>query len=285
MLQGLLLKLSGQKTYERFTFSIIIVDNDKKRSAKESVEKISKTVDIPILYFNEPEQNISLARNMALKNATGDYIALIDDDEFPDENWLYNMITSIQEFKVDGILGPVLPHFDFDPPEWVIREGIYRTDSHKTGDILSWTQTRTSNVFMKRLNDEDEFKFMPEFGQGGEDRDFFKRLIKKGYEFIWLKEAPVFENIPVERCRRKFFIKRALLRGQNSKITDYSIQRYAKSVLSVFIYTMFLPIIFLFYHKKLMRILEKYAWHIGCLFGIFDIKIIKEYYIMCKDVE
>ena len=40
------------------------------------------------------KQNIALARNKAIENAKGDFIAFIDDDEFPLDQWLLNHVQS-----------------------------------------------------------------------------------------------------------------------------------------------------------------------------------------------
>ena len=51
-----------------------------------------------ISYDVEPEQNIALARNRAIGNASGEYVALIDDDEFPDKQWLLTLYEAIDRY-------------------------------------------------------------------------------------------------------------------------------------------------------------------------------------------
>ena len=85
LLGNLLHKLVGQETQGLFTYSVVIADNDRAQSAKEIVAECA-TLDLSVKYCHEPEQNIALARNRALENATGDFVAFIDDDEFPPPN-------------------------------------------------------------------------------------------------------------------------------------------------------------------------------------------------------
>src|SRR5690349_17824676 len=80
--------LSCQDAQGSFTFSIVIVDNDAFRSSEGLVTEFARSSAINIRYFVETRQNISLARNLAVGNAAGDYVAFIDDDEFPTEAWL-----------------------------------------------------------------------------------------------------------------------------------------------------------------------------------------------------
>src|SRR5580700_7943958 len=83
LLKRLLDDLGGQDTGGLFTYSIVVVDNDHLRSAEPVVSVFAAASAIPIRYCEEPRQNIALARNKAVENATGDFVAFIDDDEFP----------------------------------------------------------------------------------------------------------------------------------------------------------------------------------------------------------
>ena len=81
-LKRLLQDLDKQKTEGKFTFSITVVDNDKVGSAQATVTALGPSSNIPVTYLVEPRQSICHARNLAISQSTGDYIAFIDDDEF-----------------------------------------------------------------------------------------------------------------------------------------------------------------------------------------------------------
>jgi succinoglycan biosynthesis protein ExoM len=270
--------LQDQSTNGLFTFSIIVVDNDDIQSAKQLVESFQKTAAIRIEYFNEPEQNIARARNMAVRKAEGNYIAFIDDDEFPMRQWLFNLHTAIKRYGADGILGPVVPNYETKPPEWIIKGRFFERPSHKTGTVLDWTFTRTGNVlFRKDIFNDAENIFRVEFGSGGEDRDFFRRMIRKGHRFLWCEQAPVYEVVPPERLKRSFMLRRALLRG---KIPQYKAIDIGKSVIAVPIYTAMLPFLLFVGQHTFMKYLIKNADHIGRILSLFRVNVIKQKYIM-----
>ena len=81
-------ELDRQETEELFKYSIVVVDNDRSKSAESVVSEFRRTSSIEITYWVEAEQNIALARNKALANTTGDFIGFLDDDEFPMHDWL-----------------------------------------------------------------------------------------------------------------------------------------------------------------------------------------------------
>jgi glycosyltransferase involved in cell wall biosynthesis len=278
LLARLLRKLQNQQPTNLFTYSIVVVDNDCNQSAKETVSSIQKEFSLQIDYFVEPEQNFALVRNRAVKNAKGNLIAFVDDDEFPVKDWLFNLYKAYLDFGADGVLGPVKPYFENRPPNWVIRGRLCEREHFKTGTVLHKARhTRTGNVlFEKELFDMEESLFNPEFGRtGGEDVDFFRRMIKKGHIFIWCDEAIVFESVPVERCKRSYFVRRALLRGfVNAK--NSSIHSIIKSILALSIYSLALPLFLLMGQHIFMIYLIKDCDHIGKLFGLLGIKLVAE---------
>jgi hypothetical protein len=62
-----------------------------------------------------------------VENADGDFIAFIDDDEFPVNNWLLALFDTCNQYNVDGVLGPVRRHFDEKPHQVAREEQSLRT--------------------------------------------------------------------------------------------------------------------------------------------------------------
>jgi len=89
LLQKLLHALERQTTGDSFAYSIVIADNDVHESAKAVVSAFTQHSLLSIVYCVEPRQNIALARNLAIKYAKGNYIAMVDDDEIPKQDWLF----------------------------------------------------------------------------------------------------------------------------------------------------------------------------------------------------
>ena len=92
LLRKLIQSLFDQKKIDDIILEIIVVDNDIEKSAKEIVAEFSDTSSITISDYEQPIQNISLTRNMALDMSSGNYIAIIDDDETADQYWIRNLV-------------------------------------------------------------------------------------------------------------------------------------------------------------------------------------------------
>ncbi len=279
-LRRLLTELGNQETGERFTYSIVVADNDGLRSAEPLVSEFAATSNIAVKYCVEPRQSIALARNKAVQNTTGDYIAFIDDDELPERNWLQSLFAACEKYGVDGVLGPVKPSFGDGVPRWVVRGGFFDRPCYKTGFVLAPGQTRTGNVLLKghALRGTNS-PFRPEF-RSGEDVDFFRRAIEKGRVFIWCNEAVVSEAVPATRWKRMYLLRKALLRGASAALRpSVGVRDIAKSVIAVTIYGVALPFAALLGQHRFMGLLVRLCDHLGKLLALVGINPIAEPYI------
>jgi len=281
MLKHLLSKLEEQENEGLFDYSIVVVDNDGSESAREVVESSARQSKISISYYVEPEQNIALARNKAIENANGDFVSFIDDDEFPGVQWLLKLYKDLIRYKSDGILGPVLPYFEKEPPSWVLKGNFFDRPRHPTGHVLVWKNTRTGNALLKKELFKKEARwFDPAFGSGGEDRDFFRRKIEEGYIFVWCNESPVFETVSPDRWKRAVLLKRALLRGKMALNTTRSKPvSVLNSAVAIAVYTGCLPLFFFVGHHVFMKYLIKNFDHLGKVFGFLGIDWVEEKYV------
>jgi glycosyltransferase involved in cell wall biosynthesis len=275
LLSRTLASLENQQTDGLFTYAVVVADNDSRQSAEEVVAAFSSATRLPVTYCVEPRQNIALARNKAVENATGDFIAFIDDDEFPESDWLLNLFKTCVSYGVDGVLGPVKPYFEADPPRWVKKGGFFERRCYENGFTVSWGMGRTGNVlFRKNILDGIDEVFRAEFNTAGEDVDFFRRMMANGHTFIWCNEAVAYEVVPAWRCTRGYLLKRALLRGSNfPKHPSHRIRNIAKSMLAVPVYAVMLPILVLFGQHVFMKYLIKLLDHASRLFAFLGLRL------------
>ena len=265
-----------------FTFSIVVADNDAHRTAQPVVEAFRRGSGIEATYCVQPKQNISMTRNRALEMAHGDFIALIDDDEYPIRNWLLTLYENCVSHQVDGVLGPVKPYYDVDPPAWVVKDKFYDRPTYPTGFVIDWRKGRTGNVLLKReIVDGEDPVFDPTF-LSGEDQDFFRRMIeKKGKTFIWCHEAMAYELVPESRWRLSFLVRRALLRGQLSLLhPNFGAWDLAKSTVAVILYSLAMPVLFLVGRHLFISYLVKTCDHLGKILAFLRVLPIQEAYIV-----
>jgi succinoglycan biosynthesis protein ExoM len=278
LLKRLLDELVRQETDGSFTYSVVVADNDEKESARQIVMEFNARAPIRAVYCSEPEQNIARARNKALEHATGDYVAFIDDDEFPATNWLASLLKTWQVYQADGVLGPVKPHFEKPPPKWATKGGFFERPTHETGYVVTLKEARTGNVLLDwRMLEGVKEVFDPQFGTGGEDVDFFTRMMAQGRVFVWCNEAPVFESVPPTRCKRGYLLRRALLRGRNTAKNPVGrAGNILKSLLAVPLYALALPALLLVGQHVFLKYLIKLMDHAGRLLALVGLNPVRE---------
>ena len=216
LLQELLRSVINQVLPVDVTLEIIVVDNDPGGSADQTVRQFHCTGQIRLLFFRQNIKNISITRNIAVRNSTGIYLLFIDDDEVACPDWIVKLLRTLKEYDADGVFGPVMPRFDQSAPEWM-KKGVLQL-SGTVLETATGTEAKTmwsGNCLVRAsLLRELEGPFDPEYGiTGGEDSELFAKLNRRGAKFVYCREAYVFEYWPSERMQASYLVKRGLRWG------------------------------------------------------------------------
>jgi succinoglycan biosynthesis protein ExoM len=206
------------KITHSFSFEILVIDNDSQLSAKDVVEKLSfkfEKIGISLKYYNEPVQNIALARNLGVLKANGMYLAFIDDDEIASVQWLEYLYKNITSTCCDGVWGPVFAIFPDSFPGWLKNSGNFDSRQKLSGTRLRGSDCATNNALVRRdvlLSRNGPFR--PDMGRtGGSDIELFSWLVDRGANFLWCNEALVFEKIEQKRGSCKWHFRRSYRTG------------------------------------------------------------------------
>lgn len=279
-LTRLINELKKQQTEGLFTFSVVVADNDPEKSAAATVMELQTQSPFGIKYCVEPNRGIAHARNRVIANAEGDYLAFIDDDEFPSPSWLSTLLRTCRRYETDGVFGPVKRHFDVPPPSWMLKSKFYDRKVSPTGTPVEWREARTGNVLLKRsVIGQDPTPFRPQF-RVGEDQDFFRRKMEEGKRFVWCAEAEVFETVPPVRWKRSYLVKKALLRGASAALQpSCNFPSILRSLIAVPVYAIALPLALVAGQHRFMAILVSMCDHLGKLLALVGIQPIKEAYV------
>jgi succinoglycan biosynthesis protein ExoM len=280
-LHRLLQCLQGQATNGLFNYSIVVADNDACQSGRGAVESWAEKLSVSITYGVEPRQNIALARNASVRMATGELVAFVDDDEEPSSDWLLKLYEVLVARDVDGVLGPVVPTFEKSAPMWAVKGRVFRRPTFETGEVIPWTVAVTGNALIKRevLLELDK-PFRPQFGTGGEDKDFFRRATSRRRVFVWCAEAVCYEPVPSERTRVSFQLRRALLRGKVAlRGPGGGWRGILKSAIAVPLYAVALPVCLTMGSPVFVTCLVRSFDHLGKLLAACGIDVVGDKYI------
>lgn len=208
-----LLESLAEQSYGQANFEIVIADNDATASAQQVVEDFAQQhPKLPIRYEVEAQQGISFARNCTVNMARGEWLALIDDDEFAVPQWLSALVSTQQKYGADAVMGPVLPIYPKQTARWVIQSRFFERPHFKTGTSLPWRETRAGNALVKAnwAKQRKPIAFDISLAKsGGEDTDFFRWIEERGARFVWCDTAAVSEEVPLHRQTLRFMLERS----------------------------------------------------------------------------
>lgn len=193
---------------------VVVVDNDAAGPSRDACEARSGDFALGLRYVVEPRRGITYARNGSVEAAgtNVDFIAMLDDDEVPEANWLAALLRAQAKYDADIVTGPVLPCFPVPPSEWVRDGRFFDRPRYETGHELP--HAHTHNVLVRRAVFDKTGRFDDRFAlTGGEDLQFFRRAKANGARIVWANDASVEEWIPASRANLGWLLRRTYRNG------------------------------------------------------------------------
>lgn len=218
-LERLLKALAALETKTKI--HVVVADNDAERHEGFDLCRSLRAhgyrwrIDAVIV----PERGIAQARNALMMRALATdahFIAMLDDDEWPEPGWLDAFLDAQRRTGADALRGQVVRVFERMPAPWSLAcAGIapFACTTGTAGMIES-----SSNVLMsrRRVAALAEPWFDPAFAlTGGEDRDFFTRLKREGATFAFAGEAIANAFVPASRLTLGWIVRRAYRVGNS----------------------------------------------------------------------
>lgn len=193
---------------------ILVVDNDPDQSARSVVDAFDHPT---VRYVVEPTPGIAAARNRAMTEADSRLLVMIDDDEYPSDNWLASLVATWQSTLAAAVAGRIVATFDRTLTGLLGAGDFWERSRAQTGAeiavaasgnlLLDLAQVRATGV-----------RFSAQFGlTGGEDSLFSGQLVKHGGRIVWCDDSVALDPVPPERTTLKWVLTRALSQG-NGKV-------------------------------------------------------------------
>ncbi len=170
----------------------------------------------------EPRKGIPFGRNagLAYAQANGfDYLAFIDDDAYPDADWLTELVAAVNKPGIHAATGPQVPVFPEGAPIHLREAEIYRERRLPEGTVCKWAATNNVIFDVKFTKDQDLW-FNEKFATGGSDKEFFLRFTRHGGVIVWTNKAIVREEVISERLSMDWATQRAYRYG----VTGFKIE-------------------------------------------------------------
>ena len=194
---------------------VVIVDNHAQEEGLGVCRDLPADYPFPVHAFAESGSGISAARNAVCNRALAlspDFIAFLDDDEWPSSRWLAELLRVREANDADAVGGPTRSVFPEDADPALARIPYYGADMDLPDGARATLQA--GGNFLVRASAlaalAPEF-FHADFAHSGsEDLAFFIRLEQLGARMHWAREAEVYEDVPPERLAPGWLRQRVL---------------------------------------------------------------------------
>jgi len=166
----------------------VIVVND---GSTDATAKIAHSYGFRVI--TTENQGLASARNTGLSVATGEIVAYIDDDAYPDPHWLRYLANTFMNAKHVGIGGPNIA----PPRDGPIAECVAHSPGNPVHILLSDTEAEHipgCNMAFRKAALEAIDGFDPQFRIAGDDVDICWRLQQKGWTLGYSPGAMVWHH-------------------------------------------------------------------------------------------
>ncbi|MBE9179227.1 glycosyltransferase family 2 protein [Oculatella sp. LEGE 06141] len=221
-------RLRSQVTPEPLTWEILVVDNNSTDNTAAIVQAYQTHWDypFPLRYCFAAKQGLASARQRGIEEAQGEFVAFLDDDNFPAPNWIANAHAFGQDHPQAGAFsGQIHGEFEVPPPEQFKRIQAFLAIRHPGGasrqfepgqlrlppgaGLVVRQQAWYQNVPKQlRLRGRRQRSLV-----AGEDYEALLHLHKAGWEIWYCPTMHLSHQIPRQRLERGYLLTLARSTG------------------------------------------------------------------------
>jgi GT2 family glycosyltransferase len=168
-------------------FEVIVV-NDGSHDQTASI-----TREYAFRLISTQNRGLSSARNTGLKAATGEIVAYLDDDAWPDPHWLSYLADAFLRTAHAGVGGPNMP----PPGDGLVADCVGNAPGGPTHVLLSDREAEHipgCNMAFRKTALEAIGGFDPRFRMAGDDLDVCWRLQEQGWTLGFSPAAVVWHH-------------------------------------------------------------------------------------------
>lgn len=198
-------------------WELLIIDNGCTDGTAELLAARSWPEGWRVRVTHEAKLGLSNARNCAIREAAGEYLIFIDDDETPDPAWLCAYERLIEARAPDAFGGRIEVLFEGVRPGW-LRDDLlgFLGQLRRADEIAPLIEHGTSfyggNFGFRRSVCSRVGDFDAMLGRkgtdntGGEEVDFYRRLLDAGMSVWWTPHAVIHHRIEAQKLTRRYFL-------------------------------------------------------------------------------
>jgi GT2 family glycosyltransferase len=225
------------QTYRK-TETIVVIE--RTTDLFDHVKRYTSEKAIPQtkVVFNKGEHGLSAARNLGIKEASGEIIAFVDDDALLYPDWADEIVKTYGDSSVIGATGPSFPKWETEalawvPEEfyWIIGGSIFnaRAEVHEVRNVSGTNMSfrreafERSGLFLTSLGAQEGGGGLGKQKFAGEETEFSIRVRRKtGMRILYNPRIKVWHKVYRYRVSARFVARRAYSEGYTKAMLNKS---------------------------------------------------------------
>jgi GT2 family glycosyltransferase len=198
-------------------WELLVIDNGCRDATPELLAGHDWPAGWQVRVVREEKLGLSNARNRAIAEACGEYVIFMDDDETADPDWLCAYERLIRAMQPDAFGSRIRVLYEDQRPAWLTDElSAFLGELNRAEAIAPLTDPYTSfnggNFGIRKTVCQQVGLFDDMLGRkgtdntGGEEVDFYRRLITHGFKVWWTPEAVIYHRIQASKLKRAYFL-------------------------------------------------------------------------------
>lgn len=229
-----------QQTLARDQYEVLVVDNAGEAEVSAIVDEF-KAENVDVRYVLETQVGLSHARNCALKEARGEYIAYLDDDARANADWLEMLVRAFRNTEAAAIGGRVWLDWDGEKPVWVNDEQLSLftfVDHGDEGHALRQNEYLVgANLAFKKDLLKEIGGFDANLGRqgavllSGEEAKALSEMSERGWAVYYEPAAVVWHSVHPSRKKPSWLLRRMFWDGASQPLLDHRAPERSRRVM------------------------------------------------------
>ena len=231
-LPAILDHLRSQIGIEAINWEVIVIDNNSTDNTVEIIRNYQADwpQTFPLRYYLEPQQGAGYARHRAVKEASGDLIGFLDDDNLPTPNWVAAAYSFGKTHAKAGAYGSqVHGEFEVEPPEDFQRIQSFLAIKDRGSAPNLYDPTILSlppgaglvfrkQVWLEHVPDSPVLQgpVKESLTKKGEDFEALMHIGNAGWEIWYNPEMQIYHQIPSWRLEKQYLLTLTRCAGLNT---------------------------------------------------------------------
>ncbi|QDT66169.1 glycosyltransferase [Calycomorphotria hydatis] len=207
-----LMSLSELKTNGLFTYELLVIDNASSDHTASVAKEVRERLSVPVRHVREEQPGVAFARNRAVAECRGTWLAFFDDDQAAEADWLLELFDLTVRRNAVCVGGKVvlrlpggIKQHELDP---VCQMLLGASVGMETERRYSVTVTPGAGNLMIRRDIFDKVgAFDIRLNGRGEDTELFHRILAGGFGGWYSPKAIIHHIIPPERLQEEYLLR------------------------------------------------------------------------------